>query len=77
MSRTGRVARLFNHEGEPLLAMNPEDMVRRGLRDGDLARVASHRGAIVVRVKASEEQRPGQVFLPMPWVSRFMAGHGT
>ncbi|MGN2392062.1 nitrate reductase [Pelomicrobium sp. G1] len=77
MSRTGRVARLFNHEEEPLLAMNPEDMARRGLRDGDLARVASRRGAIVVRVKASEEQRPGQVFLPMHWGSRFMAGHGT
>ncbi len=77
MSRTGRVARLFNHEEEPLLSMNPQDMARRGLGDGDLVRVASRRGAIVVRVKASEEQRPGQAFLPMHWGSRSMAGLGV
>lgn len=77
MSRTGRVARLFGHEEEPLLSMNRQDMARRGLSDGDLARVASRRGTIVLRVKASEEQRPGQVFLPMHWGARFMAGHGT
>jgi assimilatory nitrate reductase catalytic subunit len=77
MSRTGRVARLFSHEEEPLLSMSPQDMAQRGLSEGDLVRVASRRGAIVVRVKASEEQRPGQVFLPMHWGARFMAGHGT
>ena len=36
MSRTGRVARLFNHVEEPLLSMSTRDMDRRQLRDGDL-----------------------------------------
>jgi assimilatory nitrate reductase catalytic subunit len=77
MSRSGRVAQLFNHAEEPLLAMNRRDMERRGLRDGDLARVKSRRGEIVVRVAASDELRQGQTFLPMHWGTRFMNSAGA
>lgn len=77
MSRSGRVAQLYDHAGEPLLAMNRRDMERRGLRDGDLARVRSRRGEIVARVAASDEMRRGQTFLPMHWGSRFMNSAGA
>jgi assimilatory nitrate reductase catalytic subunit len=77
MSRTGTVARLFNHAEEPLITMSPEDMERRGLRDGDLVRVRSRRGELVIGVQGSAEVRPGQVFLPMHWGSRFLAGAGV
>ncbi len=77
MSRTGRVARLFAHADRPLLSMSARDMELRRLASGDLVRVASRRGALVVEVEASESVRPGQCFLPMHWGSRFMGGRGV
>ena len=77
MSRTGTVARLFNHVEEPLLAMHPRDMERRGLKTGDIARVKSRRGELVVRVESSDQVRAAQAFMPMHWGSRFMRGAGA
>jgi len=77
MSRTGTVARLFNHVDEPWLAMHARDMERRGLKDGDIARLKSRRGELAVRVVASEEIRAAQVFMPMHWGSQFMCGGGV
>ncbi|HEU0187237.1 MAG TPA: molybdopterin-dependent oxidoreductase, partial [Gallionellaceae bacterium] len=77
MSRTGTVGRLFSHVEEPLLAMNAQDMVRRGLSDGDLVQVSSRRGQLNVRVETSAEVRSGQVFMPMHWGSQFMRGLGV
>ena len=77
MSRTGLVPRLYSHVEEPQLSMHPADMARRQLRDGELVRVHSRRGQLVLRVKADADQREGQVFLPMHWGGRFMAGLGT
>ena len=45
MSRTGTVAALFGHVAEPAVELNPADMARRGLADGDLVRVESRRGS--------------------------------
>ncbi len=77
MSRSGTVARLCGHSGEPTLAMHPDDLARRGLEDGALARVVSRRGEIVVRVAASDEMRPAQAFMAMHWSSQSMAGAGV
>ncbi|HUN91761.1 MAG TPA: molybdopterin-dependent oxidoreductase [Burkholderiaceae bacterium] len=77
MSRTGKVARLFNHADEARLSMHRDDLARRGIADGDLARVRSRRGEIVVRVAASEEMRAGQVFLPMHFGRRYLSHAGA
>jgi assimilatory nitrate reductase catalytic subunit len=77
MSRSGNVARLFNHEEEPLLTMNATDMARRHLVDGDIVRVNGLRGEIAVRVAASDTLRVGQTFLPMHWGARFMNSAGA
>ncbi|HEX5392480.1 MAG TPA: molybdopterin-dependent oxidoreductase [Rhodocyclaceae bacterium] len=77
MSRTGTVARLYAHAPEPLLEMNPNDVFRRGLEDGDLVRVKNKRGNFVARVKASAAQRSGQLFMPMHWGGQFMRGGGA
>ena len=77
MSRTGRVARLFAHADTPALAMNARDMEFRRLKAGDLVRVKSRRGEVVVMVEASDSVRPGQCFLPMHWGARFMGGRGV
>jgi len=76
MSRTGKVARLFAHVDAPLLSMAQRDMELRRLKAGELVRVKSRRGEVVVAVEASDTVRPGQCFLPMHWGARFMGGLG-
>ena len=77
MSRTGKVARLFSHVDAPVLSLSARDLELRRLQAGDLVRVKSRRGEIVVAVEASESVRPGQAFLPMHWGARFMGGCGV
>jgi len=74
MSRTGTVAQLFGHVAEPALALNPGDVARRGLVDGDLVKVESKRGAIHVRIEADDSVRSGQACLPMHWGKRWLGG---
>ncbi|MHB1091868.1 nitrate reductase [Thiobacillus sp.] len=77
MSRTGRVARLFAHADTPVLSMNARDLELRRLKGGDLVRVKSRRGEVVVVAEVSDSLRPGQCFLPMHWGGRFMSGLGA
>jgi assimilatory nitrate reductase catalytic subunit len=76
MSRTGTVARLFNHAEEPCLSIHDEDMKARALADGELVKIKSRRGEVIVRARAFSEVPPGQVFLPMHWGSHFLSGEG-
>ena len=77
MSRTGLVSRLYAHVEAPRLSMSSQDMQRRKLRNDDLVRVKSRRGSLVIKVQASDDLRGGQVFMPMHWGGRFMAGMGV
>ena len=77
MSRTGTVARLFNHAEEPLLSMHPDDMAVRGLRTGDLVRVGSREGSLILPVQPSNDLRSGQLYIPMHWNGQFMSGMGS
>ncbi len=74
MGRTGNVARLFGHAPEPRLSVNNNDLTRRGLKDGELVKIESRRGALFVQVQADESVRSGQVYLPMHWGKRFLGG---
>ena len=77
MSRTGKVARLFEHAPAPMLSMAKVDMAKRGLLEGSLVRVRSRRGDVVIPVGVGDDLRGGQVFLPMHWGSHLMAGLGV
>ena len=77
MSRTGKVARLFAHAEEPRLAMSSKDMLRRNVSTGDLVRIKSRRGEMVIRAESSDDLRAGQTFLPMHWGGQFMRGLGV
>jgi assimilatory nitrate reductase catalytic subunit len=77
MSRTGHIPSLFVHTPEPALALNPADAARRGLAAGDLVRVTSRRGQVVVALETSADLRPGSAYLPMHWGSRSLAGAGS
>ena len=74
MSRTGTLGRLFGHVSEPVLQMNPQDMARRLLKEGDLVHVTSKRGSILVPVQASTELGMSQVFMAMHWGEEFLSG---
>ncbi|HEU4922790.1 MAG TPA: nitrite reductase small subunit NirD [Burkholderiales bacterium] len=77
MTRTGLVARLFSHSPEPEILLHRNSLQDFGLSDGDLARVSSRRGSIVLKARASSDMRPGDAFVPMHWGARFMGGLGT
>jgi assimilatory nitrate reductase catalytic subunit len=74
MSRTGTLGRLFGHVAEPSIQMNPQDMERRTLKEGDLVHVTSKRGSIVVPVEASDEIGLGQAFIAMHWGGEYLGG---
>jgi assimilatory nitrate reductase catalytic subunit len=74
MSRTGTLGRLFGHVAEPAIEMNPHDMARRQLNDGDLVHVTSKRGSIVVPVQGSTTLGANQTFMAMHWGEEFLSG---
>jgi len=67
MTRTGKSARLSVHIAEPFLDVNPADALRYAVRAGELARVRTAWGAMVVRVRVDGEVPPGTVFAPIHW----------
>jgi assimilatory nitrate reductase catalytic subunit len=77
MSRTGTVATLYTHVPEPAIELNPADLARRGLAVGDLVRVESRRGALLIPVAVSDAGKPGTAFLPMHWGSATLAGRAS
>ncbi|WP_210546919.1 nitrate reductase [Rhodoferax sp. PAMC 29310] len=74
MSRTGTLGRLFGHVNEPAIQMNPQDMARRLLADGDLVHVTSKRGSIVLPVQGSADLSMSQVFIAMHWGDEYLSG---
>ncbi|MCG3187384.1 MAG: Nitrate reductase [Rhodocyclaceae bacterium] len=76
MSRTGRIARLWNHAEAPCLDMHPADLARRGLAENELIRVESRRGAMVLPVRANADLRAGLCCLPMHWGGNHLGGLG-
>jgi assimilatory nitrate reductase catalytic subunit len=77
MSRTGTAARLFGHVEEAVLSLHPDEMRRRRLQSGDLIKVRSRRGSLILPVQADDAIRAGQAYLPMHWGNRFLKGLGT
>jgi len=77
MSRTGRVPQLYGHEPEPTLSMNAADIARRGLVAGEVVRVASRRGELLIRLAASDDLRSGQCYVPMHWGQLTLAAAGS
>ena len=71
MTRTGLVPRLMSHRAEPFLEIHPADAERLGLGDDVLARVETRHGATILPVRATTDQRPGDIFVPMHWTDGF------
>ncbi len=74
MTRTGLVGKLFGHVPEPMVQLNPEDMVRLGFDEGTLVHVTSKRGSIVLPAQASSDLGANQAFIAMHWGAAFLSG---
>ena len=77
MSRTGTLGRLYAHAAEPVIEMHPQELARRRWTAGDLVRVSSRRGTLVLPVQPSESVAPAQAFIAMHWGGEVMAGEGV
>ena len=77
MSRTGTSVRSFGHVEEAVLSLHPDEMRRRRLLAGELVKLRSRRGSLIVPVQVDEGVRSGQAYLPMHWGNRFLKGLGT
>ena len=63
-AQTRRVAELDEAAPEAFVEVHPDTARRRGLEDGELARVAGRRGAVRARVRHVPSMRADTVFLP-------------
>jgi len=58
-------------ESAAISEMDPEDLAKLGVKDGDTIRVKTSHGSVVVRAKASTQApHPGIIFIPLgPWAN--------
>ncbi|HEU5039760.1 MAG TPA: molybdopterin-dependent oxidoreductase [Gemmatimonadales bacterium] len=66
---TGTMSRrsegLDSREPVPIVEMHPSDAIDLGVGEGETVRVTSRRGSILIGVRLSDRQAPGQIFIPM------------
>ena len=74
MSRSGTLGRLFGQTAEAALELHPQDLARRGWQPGELVRVQSRRGEMVLPVQPSDSVAPAQAFIAMHWGEAYVAG---
>jgi assimilatory nitrate reductase catalytic subunit len=77
MSRTGTLGRLFGHISEPTVDLHPQDLAELGLTEGDLVKVRSRRGMVIIPVSAAPSLAPRQAYIPMHWGSEYIGGRGA
>lgn len=70
MTRTGLSPRLSRHSPEPTVDVHPRDAASHGLKDGSLARIETPHGSSLYRVRVSDAQRRGEVFVPIHWTDQ-------
>jgi len=69
MTRTALAAKLNQHSPEPVVEVHPIDARCYGLTDNGLATLASRWGGMTARVRITDDQKQGNVFVPMHWTA--------
>jgi assimilatory nitrate reductase catalytic subunit len=75
MSRTGTLGRLYGHAAEPCVEMHPQELQRRKWQAGDLVRLRSRRGELLLPVQPSDTVAPAQAYIAMHWGEEYVSGH--
>jgi len=70
MTRTARSAKLNGHISEPFVDIHPIDAEKWLVKAHDLAKIESRWGAVLARVKITDNQRIGNIFVPMHWTQQ-------
>jgi assimilatory nitrate reductase catalytic subunit len=73
MTRTGLSPRLWQHSFEPVVEAHPQDAARYALDERGLAEIRSRWGGLRARVRVTEAQQPGSIFVPMHWSDQYAA----
>jgi assimilatory nitrate reductase catalytic subunit len=71
MTRTGYAPRLTSHVPEPYVDMHAQDALLAGTREGELVRVSTRWGSIIVRLRITGEMPRGMIFVPIHWNGAF------
>ena len=71
MTRTGYAPRLTSHVPEPYVDMHAQDALLTGTRAGELVRVVTRWGSIIVRLRITGEMPRGMIFVPIHWNGAF------
>ncbi|MGA7808639.1 molybdopterin-dependent oxidoreductase [Bradyrhizobium sp.] len=67
MTRTGLSQRLGAHLPEPFVEVHPADAANFGVVDDGFARIVTDYGQCILRVKVSDRQQRGALFVPIHW----------
>jgi assimilatory nitrate reductase catalytic subunit len=76
-TQTRRIGPLVDQYPEPLCEMHPLLAGRYGIEEGDLVKVSSRRGSIVLPAQVVETIRPDTVFIPYHWPGKKAANQLT
>jgi assimilatory nitrate reductase catalytic subunit len=74
MTRSGTAPHLFAHAPAPALEMHPQEIERRKWKAGDLVRVRSRRGTLVLPVQPSDSVPPALAHVAMHWGEEWLGG---
>ncbi|MDO9427382.1 MAG: nitrate reductase [Methylobacterium sp.] len=67
MTRTGKSQRLSAHRAVPFVEIHPDDAVRLGVQEGDLARVSTPHGTAILEAMVTDGVRRGDLFAAFHW----------
>ncbi|MEN9359598.1 MAG: hypothetical protein RL095_1133 [Verrucomicrobiota bacterium] len=67
MNRTGKVARLRQHETEPVIDIHPDDAAALGILEGAPMRLSNRRGQCRAAARFDAGLRRGSVFMSIHW----------
>ena len=71
MTRTAIAAKLNQHKPEPFVEVHPIDAKNYHLAQNDLAVIKSRWGMIIARVQVTDNQKSGNLFVPMHWTEQY------
>lgn len=69
MTRTGKAAKLGQHQAEPQLSIHPTIARQKGFKDKYLVNIISRYGASIVRLHYDKTEKNNTVFFPFHWTS--------